>query len=82
MNSPSSFDWLRGYEGCRTGWDRFCKPRSHTVHGSEYRDGLPGMVTNSAFKLFYSYFHYSLFFRLFLFRLFLVNCLLLLFVLL
>lgn len=22
----SSFEWLRGYETCRTGWDRFCKP--------------------------------------------------------
>ncbi len=40
LNSPSSFGWLRGYEGCRTGWDRFSKPRSHTVHG--YSEGLPG----------------------------------------
>jgi hypothetical protein len=24
---PTAFDWLAGYEGCRTGWDRFSKPR-------------------------------------------------------
>ena len=26
--SSSTFDWLRGYETCRTGWDRFCKPNT------------------------------------------------------
>ena len=25
-NSSTAFKWLLGYEGCRTGWDRFTKP--------------------------------------------------------
>ena len=26
--SSVEFIWLRGYETCRTGWDRFCRPEA------------------------------------------------------
>ena len=33
-DSPTAFDWLAGYGGCRTGWDRFSKPLPHPPHSS------------------------------------------------
>jgi phosphatidylinositol-bisphosphatase len=39
-----AFDWLRGYESCRTGWDRFTKPhRSDGVppDSAELQTGFP-----------------------------------------
>ena len=43
--SPSAFDWLRGYEACRTGWDRFRKPQTNTTSQEvEIGQGFPGIA--------------------------------------
>ena len=42
--STNAFQWLRGYEACRTGWDRFTKPGVQGgMAGSSQSTALPGM---------------------------------------
>ena len=34
----SAFQWLQGYEKCRTGWDRFAKPQPTKNHSDQLID--------------------------------------------
>ena len=41
-DSATSFQWLQGYEMCRTGWDRFAKPQALTENHSGHLIDLGG----------------------------------------
>ena len=40
-NSPTAFQWLLGYEACRTGWDRFSKPHMDSQVNFDPGSGFP-----------------------------------------